>query len=67
MPMTKREKILAAFTREGTPEFGAVVSYDTIFIRDHWAALTDVPWWHAFGGAADLAWSEDRKMGAGPL
>lgn len=43
--MTGREKILAAFTAEGSPETGVVACYDSIFIRDHYAALTAVPWW----------------------
>jgi hypothetical protein len=49
--MTGREKILAAFTPEGTPEVGVVPAYDGIFIRDHYAALTEIPWWD--GSKAD--------------
>lgn len=65
--MTGREKILAAFTTEGTPEIGVVASYEEIFIRDHWFALTEVLWWYAFSGAADkeVSWVRDfsRKSG----
>ena len=43
--MNGREKMLAAFSLEGTPEFPAVICYEDIFIRDHWAQLTDRPWW----------------------
>jgi len=43
--MTAREKLLAAFEPEGTSETGAVVCYDGILVRDHYAAITSVPWW----------------------
>lgn len=42
--MTGREKIAAAFSPEGAPEFPAVVCYPSIFERDHFADLTDLPW-----------------------
>ncbi len=43
--MTGREKILGAFTPEGAPEIGVVASYEGIFVRDHYDALTKTPWW----------------------
>ncbi|MCX7705418.1 MAG: uroporphyrinogen decarboxylase family protein [bacterium] len=43
--MTGKEKILAAFSKEGTPEFGVVICYEGIFIRDHWSELTSYPWY----------------------
>jgi hypothetical protein len=43
--MNGRMRIQAAFSLEGTPEIGAVIPYESIFIRDHWEALTDKPWW----------------------
>ena len=65
--MTGREKILQAFEPSGTPEIGVVTCYDSIFIRDHWFALTDVPWWYAQSGVVEkeLAWAGDvcRKTG----
>lgn len=65
--MISRERILKAFESEGTPEIGAVASYDTIFIRDHWFTLTKQPWWHAFGGADEkqTAWIEDYIRNCG--
>ena len=63
--MTGREKILGAFTPEGAPEIGVVASYEGIFIRDHYAALTRVPWWDStkadslardFYSASGLEW-----------
>lgn len=45
--MTGREKILGAFTPEGAPEIGVVASYVGIFIRDHYAEISKVPWWDA--------------------
>lgn len=43
--MNGREKILAAFSSEGTPEIPAVTCYEEIFIRDHWSQLSVRPWW----------------------
>jgi hypothetical protein len=45
--MTGRDKILAAFTPGGAPDIGVVAAYEEIFIRDHYAALTNVPWGQA--------------------
>jgi uroporphyrinogen-III decarboxylase len=65
--MTGRAKILKAFEPGGAAEIGAVACYDYIFIRDHWFALTDIPWWFAFSGIAarEVAWAEDyfKKSG----
>ena len=47
--MTGREKIRAAFTADGTPEIGVVSAYEDIIIRDHFAAITRLPWWEAYG------------------
>ena len=44
--MTGREKIEAAFTKDGTPEIPAVICYEGIYVRDHWAQLTSYPWWY---------------------
>lgn len=43
--MTGRERIEAALSPEGSPEIPAVICYEDIFVRDHWAELTDLPWW----------------------
>lgn len=45
--LTGREKIEAAFSPDGTPAFPAVVCYPGIFLRDHLAELTKLPWWQA--------------------
>ena len=44
--MTGREKIEAALSKEGTAQIPAVICYVDIFIRDHWDALTQAPWWY---------------------
>ena len=44
--MTGREKIEAAISKEGTKEIPVVICYETIYVRDHWAQLASVPWWH---------------------
>jgi hypothetical protein len=65
--MTGRDKIQAAFAPEGTPEIPAVICYEDIYYRDHWAQLTGLPWW--YGDSPDiahqLAWRRDviRKTG----
>ncbi|MCM8758368.1 MAG: uroporphyrinogen decarboxylase family protein [Candidatus Omnitrophica bacterium] len=43
--MTGKEKILSAFSKEGTTEFPVVICYEGIFIRDHWSELTSYPWY----------------------
>jgi hypothetical protein len=59
--MTGRDKIQAAFAPEGTPEIPAVICYEDIYYRDHWAQLTGLPWW--YGDSPDiahqLAWRRD--------
>jgi hypothetical protein len=56
--MNGRDRIEAAFSPEGTPEFGAVICYEGIYIRDHWQQLINDPWWYAFSPALEhaLAW-----------
>ena len=44
--MTGREKIEAAFSKDGTGEIPAVICYEGIYIRDHWDELTSYPWWY---------------------
>ncbi|MBU0611021.1 MAG: uroporphyrinogen decarboxylase family protein [Armatimonadetes bacterium] len=43
--MTGREKIEAALSPDGSPEFAAVTCYQGLFLRDHWEQATDAPWW----------------------
>ena len=59
--MTGREKVLAAFRPEGTPQIGVVSCYDGIFTRDHWFDLTEVPWWYRNSGIVEqeVAWMRD--------
>lgn len=45
--MTGKEKIRAAFSRDGAREIPAVLCYSGIYFRDHWAQLTRQPWWAA--------------------
>lgn len=46
--MTGREKIEAALSAKGPREFAAVICYEGIYVRDHWAELTEYPWWFAY-------------------
>ncbi len=59
--MTDRERILAAFRPEGTTEFRVAGCYEQTFIRDHWEALTNAPWWWKGSGIVEheRAWAED--------
>jgi len=43
--MTGSDKLDAAFSHDGTPEFPVVICYEGIFLRDHWEEVTDEPWW----------------------
>jgi hypothetical protein len=65
--MTGREKIEAAFSPRGTPEFGAGVCYHGILLRDLWDEITDQPWWVKFDpdpAKASLPWIDlVRKTG----
>jgi hypothetical protein len=59
--MTRREKIEAALSKDGTSEIPAVICYEGIYIRDHWDQLTDCPWWYQQSPDMDhqLAWRGD--------
>jgi hypothetical protein len=59
--MTGREKIEAALSPAGTPEFAVVLCYEGIYHRDHWAELTDCPWWYTYetDTQRQLAWRRD--------
>lgn len=65
--MQGRDKILAAFEPEGSSDIGAVACYDGIFLRDHWRALTNVSWWHAWSGVKEEedAWVGDYQKNCG--
>lgn len=43
--MTGRESIEAALSPAGTAQIPAVICYEGIYTRDHWAQLTSQPWW----------------------
>ena len=51
----------AAFSTEGTPEIPVVICYESVFIRDHWTQLTDLPWWYRFEPDIDrqIAWQRE--------
>jgi uroporphyrinogen-III decarboxylase len=65
--MTGRERIERAFAPEGTPEIGAVICYEGIYIRDHWAQLTACPWWYQMAPDTErqMAWVREvaRRIG----
>jgi len=56
-----RERVLGAFDPGGARSIGAVVSYDSILIRDHWFELTEADWWRKGFGEPEqeLAWMGD--------
>lgn len=59
--LTGRQKIEAAFSKEGSQEFAATDCWEYVFIRDHWDRLTNAPWYDQY--APDLgrqtAWRRD--------
>ncbi len=59
--MTGKQKIEAAFTREGSREIPAVICYEDILIRDHWKQFTSLPWWYQFEPSIDkqIQWRRD--------
>ncbi|NLE44020.1 MAG: hypothetical protein GX620_04815 [Chloroflexi bacterium] len=42
-------------------EIGVVICYETIYVRDCWEQLTDLPWWYVFAPDVErqLAWRRD--------
>jgi hypothetical protein len=60
-PLNGRQKIVAAFSPDGTPEIPAVICYEDIYIRDHWDSLTSYPWWYAQSPDIDqqMAWMRE--------
>lgn len=65
--MTGRQKIQAAFCREGSPEIAAVIPYDELYVRDRWDDLTSCPWWYLYEPSPDhqMQWRFDifNKLG----
>ena len=62
-----RQKIEAALSGAGPAELAVVIPYEGIFIRDHWDALTDCPWWYAHSPDVDhqIAWRRDAIRAVG--
>lgn len=44
--MTGREKIEAAFSKEGSHEIPVVICYEYIYYRDRWDDISSCPWWY---------------------
>jgi hypothetical protein len=65
--MTPREKVLAAFHRDGAAEFAAVIPYEGIYFRDRWRDLSPRPWWHQFSVDIEqqLGWRRDAAQAIG--
>lgn len=65
--MTGRERIEEAFSEEGARDLPAVICYENVFLRDHWAQFTAHPWWylHATDAERQLAWTRDLVSSLG--
>lgn len=65
--MTRIERLLGAFSNQGTSEFAVVASYETLYARDRWAELTRVPWWLRGSGIVghELTWMQDFVRATG--
>jgi hypothetical protein len=59
--MTGRNNIEAAFAPEGTADFGTVICYEEIYVRDHWDQLTAHPWWYQYAPDIErqMQWRRD--------
>ncbi len=59
--MTGRERIEAAFSAQGARELPAVICYESVFLRDHWAEFTRLPWWylHVPDAQRQVQWTRD--------
>ena len=59
--MNGKEKMQAAFSKEGTKEIPAVICYEDIFYRDHWSEVTSCPWWYTVEADVErqAAWREE--------
>lgn len=65
--MTGRDRVEAAFSSGGAAQFGAVIPYETIYIRDKWDDLTARPWWALFDPdiQAQLEWRREVAQSIG--
>lgn len=63
--MSGREKIEAAMSPAGTPEWGVVIPYESLCYRDHWSELTDKPWWWQFDPDPERQLGYQRDLIAG--
>ena len=59
--MDGRERVCAALSPGGTPQIPAVIPYEGIYLRDHWAQLTARPWWvqYSLDAKESSAWRQD--------
>ncbi len=46
--MNGRDKVLAAFSQDGSQEVPVMLCYENIYLRDHWDQLTQHAWWYEF-------------------
>lgn len=65
--MNGRERVCAALSAEGTTEIPAVIPYEGIYLRDHWAQLTACPWWvqYSLDVEQSCAWRQDVARAIG--
>lgn len=59
---TGRERVMAAFSPEGTDCFPVLLPYLGIFLRDHWEEITAVPWWAARDGNVETRLQVARDL-----
>jgi hypothetical protein len=59
--MTGLQRIEAALSPGGSPGIPAVICYEEVYVRDHWKALTSLPWWYpdAPDLGRQLAWRSE--------
>ena len=51
--MNPRNRIVDALSPIGSTPVAAVTAYDSIFVRDHWSELSEIPWWYRHSGVVE--------------
>ena len=51
--MTAKEKMMAVMTNGLQSDFPGGILGQSAFLRDHWSAITDRPWWAIYCASLD--------------
>ncbi|NLC56326.1 MAG: hypothetical protein GX774_05770 [Armatimonadetes bacterium] len=59
---TSRERVFAALSLDGTDDFPVLLPYLGILLRDHWAEITNLPWWVELAGDIESRFQVARDL-----